>query len=183
MATTHFEATSARKAFPCFDEPRFRATFAISVARLPSQTALSNMPLIRTSKDPEYVSSHEKARKGLCTLAEHSRQLVVVCLRRSIVIGGRIWDDFDTTPSMPTYLVAFIVHELEKVKTAKKNVNVWVRPNAVSDAAIAALVAPQVIDAMEAFTGFALPIPKVDLIAIPTFPIGAMENWGLVTFR
>ncbi|XP_034249153.1 uncharacterized protein LOC117650017 [Thrips palmi] len=152
MATTHFEATSARKAFPCFDEPRFRATFAISVARLPEQTALSNMPRIRTS-GPD------------------------------LDLDGRVWDDFETTPSMPTYLVAFIVHELKQVYTSASNVNVWVRPNAAADAGVAAEIAPQVIKAMGDFTAFKLPLPKVDLVAIPTFPIGAMENWGLVTFR
>lgn len=50
MISTHFEATSARKAFPCFDEPRFRATFDISIATEGNQKALSNMPAIGTSK-------------------------------------------------------------------------------------------------------------------------------------
>jgi len=152
MATTHFEATSARKAFPCFDEPRFRATFDISVARLPGQTALSNMPKISTS-DPD------------------------------MAIGGRVWDDFDTTPSMPTYLVAFMVHELSQVPTSKSNINIWVRPDAVKDTTTAVEIAPLAIQAMENYTNFKLPVPKVDLVAIPTFPIGAMENWGLATFR
>lgn len=101
----------------------------------------------------------------------------------SLDLDGRVWDDFATTPSMPTYLVAFIVHELKQVYTSDSNVNIWVRPNAAADAGVAAEIAPQVIKAMGDFTAFKLPLPKVDLVAIPTFPIGAMENWGLVTFR
>lgn len=55
IATTHFEATKARKAFPCFDEPTYRATFDIQLAKLDDQIALSNMPPAAEPSDYEYV--------------------------------------------------------------------------------------------------------------------------------
>ena len=84
---------------------------------------------------------------------------------------------------MPTYLVAFMVHTLRPVYTDNDDIIVWVRPDAMHDASLVAEVAPQVITAMESLTKVKLPVPKIDLVAIPTFPIGAMENWGLATFR
>lgn len=52
LASTHFEPTSARMAFPCFDEPSIKANYSISIRRSPAHTALSNMPV---------VSKHTKA--------------------------------------------------------------------------------------------------------------------------
>lgn len=101
---------------------------------------------------------------------------------RSPAIGGLVWVHFERTPSMPTYLVAFVVSELRQVPTSDPNINVWVRDDAVHQAGVAAAVAPRVIRAMEAYTGRAYPLPKLDLVAVPNFAIGAMENWGLATF-
>lgn len=97
--------------------------------------------------------------------------------------GDRRLVTFDTTPPMPTYLVAFIVSELQKVPTSNPNINVYVRPDAVPHAALAADLAPKILAELESFTGVPYALPKLDLVGIPDFYFGAMENWGLVTFR
>lgn len=84
---------------------------------------------------------------------------------------------------MPTYLVAFVVSELKKVPTTNPNINVYVRPDAVASAALAADLAPKILAEIESFTGVKYALPKLDLVAIPDFYFGAMENWGLVTYR
>ena len=50
LATTHFEPTDARKAFPCFDEPDLKANFTIVIVREKHHVALANMPVERTDK-------------------------------------------------------------------------------------------------------------------------------------
>lgn len=97
--------------------------------------------------------------------------------------GNRRWVKFQTTPKMPTYLVAFIVSQLQKVPTANENINIYVRRNAVDGVSKAAEVAPKLLTALESFLGLKYPLPKLDLVSIPDFPAGAMENWGLVTFK
>lgn len=98
-------------------------------------------------------------------------------------LGGLIRVVFETTPKMPTYLVAFIVSEFEKVPTADPRISVYVRPGAVPHAQWAVRVAPMILAELEAFLGVPYALPKLDLIGIPDFEFGAMENWGLVTFR
>lgn len=53
MAVTQFSPTDARRMFPCFDEPLFKATFQTSIIRIPSMIALSNMPLLNTVQQPD----------------------------------------------------------------------------------------------------------------------------------
>ena len=84
---------------------------------------------------------------------------------------------------MPTYLVAFIVSELEQVPTSDPRISVYVRPDAKAHAQWAAEVSPKILAELEKFTGVPYALPKLDLVGIPDFEFGAMENWGLVTFR
>lgn len=107
----------------------------------------------------------------------------VFFLPASPSVGNRRWVKFQTTPKMPTYLVAFIVSQLEKVPTSDPNINIYVRRNAVDGVTQAAEVAPKLLAALESFLGLKYALPKLDLVSIPDFAAGAMENWGLVTFK
>ena len=68
MATTQFEATDARAAFPCFDEPEFKSQFIVTLVHQPEYKALSNMPVERTVKrDDGFVESHFKETVKMST--------------------------------------------------------------------------------------------------------------------
>ncbi len=84
---------------------------------------------------------------------------------------------------MPTYLVAFVVSKLKQVTTDDDKINIYVREGAEDGVAEARHVAPLLLQALESFTGVGYPLPKLDVVAIPDFSAGAMENWGLVTYR
>jgi puromycin-sensitive aminopeptidase len=155
IATTQFEATDARRAFPCFDEPDRKATFSITLD-LPAEpgdlAAFSNGPLVE-----------EEALPG----------------------GGRRCRFAETMP-MSTYLVAFVVGPLVATEprvvrgTPVRVVHVPGKEELTSFALDAAA------HALEFFTdwfGIAYPAEKLDLVAIPDFAFGAMENLGCVTFR
>lgn len=94
---------------------------------------------------------------------------------------------FETTPTMSTYLVAFVVGELHK-KTAytKRGVetNIWAGPHQNSRTLDFALdIATRTIDFFEDYFGIEYPLAKADHVALPDFSSGAMENWGLITYR
>lgn len=154
MATTQFEATDARRAFPCWDEPAFKATFDVTlIIKDQTLTALSNMPIKSVSEPRED--------------------------------GSRAYSYF-RSPVMSTYLLAFIVGELEKVTArtaAGAEVNIYATPGKLDQTAFSLAAATKVLDFFSDYMGVGYPLPKCDLVGIPDFASGAMENWGLITFR
>lgn len=152
MASTQFEATSARAAFPCFDEPAFKANFTIQIRREARHIALSNMPKVKTVELP----------------------------------GGVLEDHFDTSVRMSTYLVAFIVSDFQSVsKTTSHGVkiSVYAVPDKINQTDFALNAAVRLLDFYDDYFDIPYPLPKQDLAAIPDFQSGAMENWGLTTYR
>ncbi|AET39755.1 M1 family metallopeptidase Ecym_4738 [Eremothecium cymbalariae DBVPG len=152
MATTQMEPTDARRAFPCFDEPNLKATFAITLVSDPVYTHLSNMDV---------------KKEEIC---EESKKK---------------WTFFNTTPLMSTYLVAFIVSELRYVENNdfRIPIRVYATPGNEHDGQYAADLTARTLKFFEDSFGIKYPLPKLDNVAVHEFSAGAMENWGLVTYR
>ena len=94
---------------------------------------------------------------------------------------------FEKTPRMSSYLLAFVIGELHK-KTARTKsgveVNVWATPAQNENTLDFALdIATRSIDFYDEYFGVKYPLPKSDHVALPDFSSGAMENWGLITYR
>ena len=94
---------------------------------------------------------------------------------------------FEKTPRMSSYLLAFVIGELHK-KTARTKsgveVNVWATPAQNENTLDFALdIATRSIDFYDKYFGVKYPLPKSDHVALPDFSSGAMENWGLITYR
>lgn len=92
--------------------------------------------------------------------------------------------EFAETELMSTYLVAFIVSDFESLKSnAPYSFSAWARPNAIENAKYSQTVGPPLVDFYEKYTGIKYKFPKIDQVAVPDFAAGAMENWGLITYR
>ena len=151
LAATQFEATDARRAFPCWDEPDFKAVFATTLVIEPHLTAISNTSIISES-----VESNKKLVR------------------------------FADTIKMSTYLVAFVVGQMEATESVwvgKTPLRLWTVPGKQPLTPFGQDIAAASLKFFEDYYGMPYPGDKLDLVAIPDFASGAMENLGAITFR
>jgi puromycin-sensitive aminopeptidase len=151
LAATQFEATDARRAFPCWDEPDFKAVFATTLVHDPALNAVSNT-----------------------AVAEET------------TVDGRKVVRFADTIPMSTYLVAFVVGDLEATaatQVGRTPLRVWYTPGKGHLARFGQEIGTFSLRFFEDYYGHSYPGDKLDLLAIPDFAAGAMENFGAITFR
>ena len=132
-------------------------------------------PAAKATYDVTLVTAPELTVLGNMPVAESSEK------------DGTLTTTFATTPRMSSYLLAFVVGELHK-KTAHTasdvEVNVWATPAQSEETLDFALdIATHSIDFYNEYFGVPYPLPKSDHVALPDFSSGAMENWGLITYR
>ena len=154
-AVTHFEATGARKSFPCWDEPLLKATFSVVLIVSKDLVALSNMNVESETE----VSINGEVKKRF---------------------------SYKKTPVMSTYLLAYAVGKfdfIEKYSEHGVKVRVYTPPSKSYQGKHALDVATKALDFYDNYFNIPYPLTKLDLIAVADFAIGAMENWGLVTYR
>lgn len=130
----------------------------------------------------------DPARKSHFTVTLVHPSKVTALLNCSIVELVKIdeyWlrTKFERSPLMPTYLVAFVVGELESLKSETLPITAWTVPGGAEEAAFALDVAEKCVPFFEDLFDFKYPLAKLDLVAIPDFAKSAMENFGLITFR
>lgn len=82
---------------------------------------------------------------------------------------------------MSTYLVAFVISDFEHITNG--SFSVWSRYSAIDQSKYSLKIGPIVLKYYEDFFQIKFPLPKIDMIALPDFSAGAMENWGLITYR
>uniref|UniRef100_A0A2A4J2H3 Aminopeptidase n=1 Tax=Heliothis virescens TaxID=7102 RepID=A0A2A4J2H3_HELVI len=97
------------------------------------------------------------------------------------LLSDYTWDHYAESLPMSTYLVAFTVTDFKNMTNNK--FSVWARSEAVQSAAFALEIGPKILKYLEEYYKIKFPLPKIDMIALPDFKNGAMENWGLLTFR
>lgn len=158
LATTQFESTDARRCFPCWDEPSIKAVFQVTLVVPEDKIALSNMDCVSGNS---LISQDAKGDK------------------KKVV-------QFSPSPIMSTYLLAFIVGEFDYVEGKTESglpCRVFTPLGKKEQGLFGLEVVTKVIPLFENYFGEKYPLPKLDMVAIGDFAAGAMENWGLITYR
>ena len=151
-AVTQFEATDARRAYPSFDEPAYKATFDLTVTADKDLSVISNSRMLTDTPDAS---------------------------------GAKHTVHFATTPKMSPYLLAVAVGHFEFVEGSADGIpiRVWTTPGKKQLAAFALETAEHVLQYYNHYFAIKYPYSKLDLIALPDFSAGAMENTACITFR
>ncbi|KAG0243775.1 Aminopeptidase 2 mitochondrial [Actinomortierella wolfii] len=157
LTTTQFQSTHARRAFPCWDEPSIKATFSLTLQAPQGMTCLSNMGVLST------------------TLLENGMQEVT----------------FHKTPIMSTYLLAWTIGDFDYIEAYTSGeyndepllCRVYTPVGLAEHGRYALDLAMKSVEIFARMFNMTHPLPKLDMVAIPDFAPGAMENWGLIMFR
>ncbi|HEV2470772.1 MAG TPA: M1 family metallopeptidase [Candidatus Sulfotelmatobacter sp.] len=150
-AATQFEATDARRAYPSFDEPDYKATFDITVIADKGMTAISNEKIASDMPGP----------------------------------GDKHTVRFATTPKMSSYLAALVVGPFEYVEGEADGIpiRVYATTGKKEMGRFALQIASDVLRYYDHYFAIKYPYAKLDLVGLPDFSAGAMENTGCITFR
>jgi len=150
-AASQFEATDARRAFPSFDEPDYKATFDITAVADKGLAAISNQKIVSDTPGP----------------------------------GNKQTVRFATTAKMSSYLAALVVGNFEYIEGESDGIpiRVYSTPGKKEMGTFALDVASNVLKYYDHYFGIKYPYGKLDLIGLPDFSAGAMENTGCITFR
>ncbi|XP_026836420.1 aminopeptidase Ey [Drosophila erecta] len=154
ISITQFAPASARSAFPCFDEPAYKAPFLVTLGYHQSYTGLSNMPVKETR-------AHESLSDFMWTEFQESVPMSTYLVAYSV-------NDFSSKPS---------------TLPSGPQFRTWARRNAIDQCDYAAEFGPKVLQFYDEFFDIKFPLPKIDQFAAPDLSYNAMENWGLVTYR
>lgn len=157
LTTTQFQSTHARRAFPCWDEPSVKATFSLTLVVPQGMTCLSNMSIQTT------------------TLLGNGMQEVT----------------FLKTPIMATYLLAWTIGDFEYIEAYSSGefngqpvqCRLYAPFGLAKHGQYSLDLAVKSVEYFSRLFDIPYPLPKLDLVAVPDFSPGAMENWGLITFR
>ena len=155
MAATQFEATDARRAFPCWDEPECKATFQVTLAIPAGLKAISNTP----------VEEESQPRPGVAEL-RFAETPVMSTYLLAFVVG-------DLTAIQAQYQGA----------GGPTQVAVWTTPGKEEQGRFALDTSVSLLSFFNDYFGIPYPLEKLDHIALPDFAAGAMENWGAITYR
>uniref|UniRef100_A0A182FIT5 Aminopeptidase n=1 Tax=Anopheles albimanus TaxID=7167 RepID=A0A182FIT5_ANOAL len=162
---TYFRPHNARRVFPCFDEPAYKVPFQVAIVRPRTHHVLFNTALQRTEE-----------------------------------LGALVIDVFERTPPMSTFAFGFLLSDLTQVpdeqeqETAStanngtvaglKQVRVWARPDFHANVALVSERVRLILGKLQAYWGVALPLTKLDIVALPGFSyVKPADNWGLIVFK
>jgi aminopeptidase N len=151
-AVTQFESTDARRAFPCFDEPAFKATFALTVTADRDDVAIANGRMVRDVPGPAPT--------------QHTMT-------------------FAPTPKMSSYLVAVAVGDFQCLEGGADGVPIRVcaTPDKKELGRIALEAAQRILIHLDRYHTIRYPFEKLDVVAVPDFAAGAMENTAAIFYR
>ena len=161
--STMFAATEARSFIPCWDQPNMKCSFSLSVVVESGLQVLSNMEGVEGGSWDD-VPSHVLPVEMRGEWSKH---------------------DFPPTPRMSTYLLCLVVGKYSATSRmiGQTRISVHCPTNRTQEGVFAVDTAVKCVQIFNEFFGLPYCLPKLDLVGLACLSVGAMENWGLITFR